>query len=348
MTADVDRGSPQPRQGISPRRLPTGERILIVDDDDALLSVLLEVLDSEGYRCRGAENAAAGHALLARDSFDLVICDLGSGDEDVAFLDEVERGHPETALLMACEDPRLAQLAGEHGVSGYLIKPIREEEVLANVACALGLARRRQNAAEARSAVPTATIERLSALVARRDFKNGIHTCRVGEFAALIGGAAGLSEETVHNLRHAAPMHDIGKLALPDSILRKPGPLSAAERSLMQRHAEIGHELLAGTGSPLLDLAAEIALTHHERFDGSGYPHGMKGFEIPLSGRIVSIADVYDALTSDRPYREAVSSSRAIEAMFAERGTHFDPTLLDRFRRELEMSSGRRVEIDKS
>lgn len=329
MTAEVRSGPSEPPGPASSRRLPTGERILIVDDDAALLRTLSGMLGSHGYRCRGVEDAAAGRALLEREPFDLVICDLASAEEDVAFLDQVERD--ETALLMACDDPRFAQLAGEHGASGYLVKPIREGEVLANVACALGLAKRRLGSAAVHSDVPLETIERLSGLIAHRDFKTGIHTRRVGDYAALIALACGLGGDAVHDIRHAAPMHDIGKLAMPDSILLNPGPLSWAERTFVQRHAQIGHDLLVGTGSTLLDLAAEIALTHHEHFDGGGYPHGLSGPEIPVSGRIVAIADAFDALTSDRPYRGAVAAPRALELMATERGTRFDPTLLDLF-----------------
>jgi putative two-component system response regulator len=126
-------------------------------------------------------------------------------------------------------------------------------------------------------------------------------------------------------------MHDVGKVAIPDSILLKPGELSPGKREVMQRHAQIGHDILAYSGSPLLDLAAEIARTHHERIDGTGYPAGLPAEKIPSSGRIVAVADVFDALISDRPYRAPLPLERALEIMREGRGTHFDPALLNCF-----------------
>jgi len=132
-------------------------------------------------------------------------------------------------------------------------------------------------------------------------------------------------------MRIASPMHDVGKIGVPDAILRKPGPLDDVERTVMQLHTEIGRSILAGSGAELLELAATIAWTHHERFDGGGYPRGLAGVEIPLGGRIVAVADVFDALTTDRVYRRAFSHEEAFEIMRAERGLHFDPRLLDVF-----------------
>jgi HD-GYP domain-containing protein (c-di-GMP phosphodiesterase class II) len=131
-------------------------------------------------------------------------------------------------------------------------------------------------------------------------------------------------------------MHDVGKVAIPDSILLKNGSLDPGERVLVERHSPIGFDILSGSTSPLLELAAEIALTHHEKVDGSGYPKGLKGEEIPIAGRIVAVADVYDALTSDRPYRPAIPAAEAVQMMVAERGTHFDVNLLDLFLERLD------------
>jgi putative two-component system response regulator len=176
-----------------------------------------------------------------------------------------------------------------------------------------------------------AVLRRLTDLLVLRDPGTGVHSRRIGAYAAGLASAWGLSAGEVRDLARAAPLHDIGKLAIPDAILLKPGPLDPAERELMRRHARIGHDLLAGTGTPLLELAAEIALTHHERFDGGGYPDGLVGGAIPLAGRIVAIADSFDFLVTDRPYHEAVGPTRALAVLLAERGGHFDPALLDRF-----------------
>jgi putative two-component system response regulator len=144
-----------------------------------------------------------------------------------------------------------------------------------------------------------------------------------------LGSHLGLPEHRLELLRIAAPMHDVGKIGTPDRILLKPGKLTDDERDAMQRHAEIGHELLSGSKSELLEMAAVIALTHHERFDGSGYPRGLAGQEIPIEGRIVAVADVFDALISDRVYRPAFPLPKALEMMNQGRGTHFDPAVLD-------------------
>lgn len=173
------------------------------------------------------------------------------------------------------------------------------------------------------------TIHRLSRAVETRDLETGGHIERIGELAGSIGARLGLDDEHVELLRIASPMHDVGKIGISDSILRKPGPLTPDEKSEMERHTEIGFSILSGSESELLDLAAEIALTHHEKVDGSGYPGGLIGDEIPIEGRIAAVADVFDALISDRVYRPAFSVEEAIEILRAGRGTHFDPEPLD-------------------
>jgi putative two-component system response regulator len=162
----------------------------------------------------------------------------------------------------------------------------------------------------------------------------------------LLARAHGLDAEAVRAIELTAPMHDVGKVAIPDSILLKPGQLSLDEREVMRRHTQIGHDILAFSGSALLDFAGEVALTHHERFDGNGYPDGLQGESIPLAGRIVAITDVFDALTNDRPYRARLPLDCALGIMREERGSHFDPALLDRFMEHLDaMLEVSRIEI---
>lgn len=147
--------------------------------------------------------------------------------------------------------------------------------------------------------------------------------------AAFLGRLQGLGEERAQLLRAAAPMHDIGKVATPDAILRKPGALTDAEREVMQEHTTVGYEILAGSGSALLRMASQIALTHHENWDGSGYPNGLAGEAIPLEGRIAAVADVLDALLSDRIYRPAMSVDEAVAVLREETGVRFDPRLME-------------------
>ncbi|MEA2623885.1 MAG: cyclic di-GMP phosphodiesterase [Chloroflexota bacterium] len=175
------------------------------------------------------------------------------------------------------------------------------------------------------------TIRRLSRAAEFRDDDTGTHIERVSRYCALIAMRLGLDPEHSEQLRIASPMHDVGKIGVVDAILRKPGPLDTAERAAMQRHAEIGHSILAGSGAELLERAATIAWTHHERYDGRGYPRGLAGERIPLDGRIVAVADVFDALTTDRVYRRAYSHEEALGIMRVERGRHFDPRVLDAF-----------------
>ena len=176
-------------------------------------------------------------------------------------------------------------------------------------------------------------LERLSAL---RDENTGKHTERMARYARAIAAALGWSTAQCQLMRDAAPLHDLGKIGIPDSVLGKAGALSSEEWDVMRRHTTIGHELLRDQTSPALQLGAEIALSHHERWDGTGYPLGLRGADIPLSGRIVALADVFDALTTVRPYKPAWLVEQAVERIVADSGTHFDPEVVRAFTASLE------------
>jgi HD-GYP domain-containing protein (c-di-GMP phosphodiesterase class II) len=178
-----------------------------------------------------------------------------------------------------------------------------------------------------------------------RDEETAAHMQRMSESCAAIARRLSFSEPHCERLRTAAQVHDGGKLGIPDAVLRKPGPLTTEERRVMQTHTEYGHEILSGSGNDLVELAATIALTHHERADGTGYPRGLRNDQIPLPGRIAAVADVFDALTSDRVYRPAFTSEQAVGIMLAGRGTQFDRTVLDAFLdvREEIVEIGRRL-----
>ncbi len=175
------------------------------------------------------------------------------------------------------------------------------------------------------------TVRRLSMAIEFRDEDTGAHIERIGRFSTLLAEQIGMDPDFCAKLSHAAPLHDVGKVAIPDAILLKPGPLTPAERAIVETHAEEGHRLVRGSSSSILDMAATIALSHQEKWDGSGYPRGLVGEEIPIEGRIVAVADVFDALTSDRVYRKAFSVEEAVKMMREERGHHFDPMVLDAF-----------------
>jgi putative two-component system response regulator len=262
-------------------------------------------------------------------------------------------------MVSGIDDPRTAAMATDFGAYGYIVKPFQRNEIV--IAAANALQRRhleienrkyRQHlellVAE-RTTDLTATVERLTqteralrssqeeairrlAQAAEfRDPMTGAHLNRMSRTCELLAERAGLSRPRVDLIRIASPMHDIGKIGVSDEILRKPGKLSEAEWIEMRRHPLIGNEILAGSDSELLQLGGLIALTHHERWDGSGYPSGLSREQIPLEGRIVALADVFDALTSERPYKPAFGIDHAVTLMSDERGHHFDPDLLDMF-----------------
>lgn len=173
------------------------------------------------------------------------------------------------------------------------------------------------------------TVERLALAIETHDEGTGLHVVRMAKISAFLGAGLGLDDERVLLLRAAAPMHDVGKIATPDRILRKPGPLTEEERSVMERHTTLGQKILADSKSELLQMGARIALTHHERWDGGGYPDGLKGEEIPIEGRVAAVADVFDALLSDRSYRPAMAPDDALALIRGGRGTQFDPAVVD-------------------
>lgn len=172
-------------------------------------------------------------------------------------------------------------------------------------------------------------VERLALAIESKDLETGLHSARMASISAFLAAKLGFDEDQTLLLRAAAPMHDVGKIATPDEILHKPGPLMAAEREVMKSHTTVGHRILAGSKSELLQMAAVIAFTHHERWDGDGYPRGLEGEQIPLEGRITAVADVFDAVLSDRCYRPAMSPAKAVTFMRNGRGSHFDPRVVD-------------------
>jgi PAS domain S-box-containing protein len=208
--------------------------------------------------------------------------------------------------------------------------PIRDrrDEVVGYVGVIVDLSDQKEAEADARAA-RIGTVTRLARAVEARDPETAGHIERIGEVATMLAERLGLDAEEVETIRLSSPMHDVGKIGISDEVLLKPGKLTPEERAAMELHPRIGYDILAGSHNEMLDIAASIALTHHEKVDGSGYPQGLKGDEIPLEGRIAAVADVFDALTSDRVYRRAFEFDRAMEMMRNGRGSHFDPRILD-------------------
>ncbi len=215
------------------------------------------------------------------------------------------------------------QIAGISGISTDITDKKKAEGLREELATA------QAQAIDELTASRQETVERLAKALELHDEETGRHVNRMATIAAFLAGQVGLDRDRVLLLRTAAPMHDVGKVATPDGVLRKRGPLTPAERREMELHTTVGYEILADSESELLQLAAMIALTHHERFDGAGYPRGLAGEEIPVEGRITAVADVFDALLSDRCYRSALSVDDAVAVIREGRGTHFDPRIVD-------------------
>jgi two-component system response regulator RpfG len=235
--------------------------------------------------------------------------------------------------------------AFEAGATDYLIRPV--DPIECRVRCQNLLSQRQQyviNSKHARMLEDRIeqvkrdlrlremdTLFRLAGAADRRDAVTGSHLKRMAKYSGLIARGMGLSEDEIEEIEMAAPMHDIGKIGIPDAIMQKKGRLTAEEVAIMQTHAQIGYEILKGSPSRFLQAAAVIAQNHHEKFDGTGYPFGLKNNNIPLMARIVALADVFDALTSERPYKEAWEWQKAVDYIIEQKGTHFDPELVDVF-----------------
>ncbi len=242
------------------------------------------------------------------------------GEETLQIGDEPERTFL-TVKFPFVDDS--GEITGIYGISTDISDKKQSEDLREE------LARAQERAIEEMRASRQETVERLAKALEMHDEETGRHVKRMADIALLLATHLGLDEDRVLLLRTAAPMHDVGKVATPDQILRKQGPLTAEEREVMERHTTVGCAILTDSESELLRLAATIALTHHERWDGSGYPQGLVGEAIPLEGRITAVADVFDALLSDRCYRPAMALDDALEVMRAGRGSHFDPRVLD-------------------
>jgi putative two-component system response regulator len=322
--------------------------ILVVDDEAPVRNLLATWLTSRGYRSVRADSAAAARHCLETESIDLITADINMpGGSGIDLLRHVVETQPDLPVLMLTgnKDTGSAIAALNAGAFGYLLKPARQDELLAQVGHGLELRRLRierrrytegleqrvrEQTVEIRQAHEE-TIHRLVHAAACRDLETGAHIVRTGAFSEILARAAGWSAAEVERIRMAAPMHDIGKIGVPDAILRKPAGLTADEYAVMKQHTVIGAKLLARSNSAILIMAREIALCHHERWDGKGYPAGTASDAIPEAARILSIVDVYDALTSDRPYRRALKEEEVLKMMMAEQGRQFDPVLLTTF-----------------
>jgi len=329
--------------------------ILIVDDTLANLEVLSGLL--EDYRRRIAMDGHTALLLSKQCPPDLVLLDVMMPGMDGFEVCRQMRAHPATAevpviFITSLYDVQSETMGFEVGGVDYITKPFNAPVVRARVRTHLDLKnardvlREEKSGLEARVATRTSelqlalyrlranafdTVLRLGLAAEFRDDQTGRHVLRMAHYAVAVARHLGWPDQDLDRLFHAALMHDIGKLALPDSILHKAGPLDATEWTVMKRHPLVGARILSGSDSEIIQLAEIVAVTHHEKWDGSGYPHGLVGEAIPLVGRIVAICDVFDALTVRRPYKEALPFDIASTIIRQDSGHHFDPVVVRAF-----------------
>jgi len=324
--------------------------IQVVDDNERNINICREILEFADFDVVFAENGKAGLELAISKKPDVILLDIMMPVMNgMEMLEELKKDdslqHIPVLMLTAKSSTGDVVAALTSGANDYLIKPFSDEELEARVKTLFRMKKaedqiRNQNEileqkVQQRTAELNDTrleiVHRLGMAAEYRDNETGAHIIRMSEMCQVLGALCGMDKERQELLLNASPMHDIGKISIPDSVLLKPGKLTADEWAIMVNHTTVGAKLLDGHDSVLMCTARDIALTHHEKWNGRGYPAGLKGEEIPLEGRIAAIADVFDSLTSKRPYKDPYPLDFAYKIIGEERGEQFDPDLTDLF-----------------
>ncbi|WP_313513664.1 two-component system response regulator [Pseudomonas sp.] len=305
-------------------------KLLLVDDEATNLQVLRHILQDD-YRLLFAKSGAKALELAFAEAPDLVLLDVMMPGMTGLEVCRTLKGEPSTARIPVVFVTALADIDDEAngfeaGAVDYITKPVSPPIVKARVRTHLSLVH-----VETLRQTRLEIVQRLGLAAEYKDNETGLHVIRMSHYSQVLARAAGYSEAQAEELLHAAPMHDVGKIGIPDAILRKRGALDEDEWAVMRSHVLIGAKIIGEHASGLLRTAQRIALAHHEKWDGSGYPHGLAGEAIPLEARIVAIADVFDALTSVRPYKAAWTVEDALDLVRRESGRHFDPRLVELF-----------------
>lgn len=317
--------------------------VLVVDDAPENIDILSGILRDDYYVKAARNGEIALNIINSKSTPDIVLLDIMMPGNDGYEVCRRIKSDPETSHIPVIFVSSMIGIDDEirglkMGAADYIIKPFSPPIVKLRVRNHLALYDRRrelkqrveQTISELQD-TQQKLIQRLGRASEYKDNETGLHVVRMGHYSRILGLATGMSESEAEMLMEAASIHDIGKIGLPDNILMKPRNLDDSELDIIKTHCEIGAEIIGDDSSELLQLAKVIALTHHEKWNGSGYPVGLAGEEIPLAGRIVAIADVFDALTSERPYKEAWPVDKAIELLETVSGEHFDPQLVPLF-----------------
>lgn len=333
------------------------KKILVVDDEKRNLRLMEAMLIPLGHEVSLASDGEAALGMVKNISPDLILLDIMMPKMDGFEVAKRLKADDETrtipiVMVTSLRETEDRVKALEAGADDFLSKPVDKTELRARVNSLLKVkayndhmrnyqkeleaevAKRTEELRHAFEKIKVAsldTIYRLSRAAEYKDEDTGAHILRMSNYSAIVARTMGLTEQTVESILYAAPMHDIGKIGIPDKILLKPAKLDPDEWVIMRQHTIFGGKILEGSDTGFIRLGEMAALTHHEKWDGKGYPKGLKGKEIPLVGRIVAIADVFDALTSKRPYKEPFSLEKSYEIIKEDRGTHFDPDVVDAF-----------------
>lgn len=305
-------------------------RLLLVDDEPTNLQILRQILQDD-YRLLFARDGEKALQLAAAERPALILLDVMmpglSGYDTCRRLKADTRTEDIPVIFVtALNETSDEELGFGVGAVDYITKPVSPPIVRARVRTHRSLVR----AAELRR-TRLQIIQCLGRASEYRDNETGLHIIRMSHYSRILALAAGFSPDAAEDIFHAAPMHDVGKIGTPDAVLLKPGRLEPDERAIMEEHVRMGADILGEHDSPLLQLARRIALYHHEKYDGSGYPHKLAGEDIPVEARIIAIADVFDALTSERPYKKEWLVEEAVDLLRRESGKHFDPQLVELF-----------------
>jgi len=328
-------------------------RVLVVDDDPTICEILCLKLRGEGYDCESVLSGEAGLSRLRQESFDVILSDLHMpGISGLDFMQAALRERPHVAFLLVTgeQDVQTGIEAMKKGASDYVVKPFKLDAVLRSVFQALEkkhlevelenyrhrleemVEERTRQLSKAYQEIETTydeTLQALGAALDLRDAATGGHSNRVTHYALKIAEVVGISAERLRELSRGAYLHDIGKIGIPDGILLKEGRLTKEEEAVMQTHVLLGYQFVCRIA--FLAPAAAIVRAHHERYDGAGYPNHLRGEDIPLGARIFAVADTFDAMTSDRPYRRALSFETAFEEIRSQSGRQFDPPVVSAF-----------------